>query len=319
VSPNLWPGGPVEIPAYFTLLTIGFLCAMWLTVRDSKRLGMDHQRVLDTNLWMIVWGLIGSRLLHVVADGHFQEYVNLCVDPTLVKATEAKVEFCTQASQCGWEYLCNVATHTCYPPRDCLRVFKIWYGGFAYYGGFIAATAFAFYYVRKHKLGWWRTADLASPAIALGLVFGRIGCFFNGCCFGKRTDGHMGVVFPRFGSVWRHQIDEGQIARWSNALPVHPTQLYEAAGCLLVFLILYFVVRPRRKHFGDVFAWFLILYGIVRFVVEYWRDDDRGVFFGNLISTSQLISIPLVLGGIVLLVRRPGESSRPSPSPDGAR
>jgi phosphatidylglycerol:prolipoprotein diacylglycerol transferase len=83
---------------------------------------------------------------------------------------------------------------------------------------------------------------------------------------------------------------------------VHPTQLYEAFACFVVFCILYYVVRPRRRAFGDVFAAMLILYGIGRSICEIWRDDDRGVFFGNLLSTSQLISLPLIAGGIALLV-----------------
>lgn len=294
--------GNVEFPAYFTLLTIGFLVAMWITVRESKRLGMDHERVLDTNLWMVVWGLIGSRLLHLVADGHFMDYVHLCTDPHAVKAIDALTSSCSTNAQCGYDYLCDVATHTCHPPRDCLAALKLWRGGFAYYGGFIAATAFAFYYVRKHALGWWRTADLASPAIMLGLFFGRVGCYLNGCCYGKPTDAAVGVIFPRGGSAWRAQLDAGLIAWNGAAHAVHPTQLYEAIGCLAVFALLYFVVRPRRRAFGEVFAGMLILYAIVRSVIEIFRDDDRGVFLGGTISTSQLISVPLLAGGVALLV-----------------
>jgi phosphatidylglycerol:prolipoprotein diacylglycerol transferase len=294
--------GEVVFPAYFTFLTVGLGLAMLLTVRESKKLRMDHERVLDTNLWMIVWGVIGSRILHVFADGHFMDYVHLCTDPKLVPAIDAKVSFCTSAQQCGYDYLCDLATHKCYPPRDCLAAIKVWRGGLAYYGGFLAATAYAWYYVRKHKLGWWRTCDLASPGIALGLFFGRIGCFLNGCCYGKRTDSWWGVVFPPGGSVWRAQHDAHLIAIRDAALPVHATQLYESLACFVVFLILYYWVRPRRRAFGEVFAWLLILYGVARTLVEVWRDDDRGVFFGGYLSTSQLISLPLIAGGVALLV-----------------
>ena len=275
--------GEISFPAYFTLLTIGFGLAMVLTVRESKRLGMDHERILDTNLWMVVWGIIGARVLHLIADGHFHDYVNLCRDPMKVPAIDALTAYCTTAAQCGYDYLCNAATHKCYPPRDCFAAVKVWRGGLAYYGGFIFAVVFAWYYVKKYKLGWWRTADLAAPGIMLGLVCGRLGCFLNGCCYGKPTSSFVGVVFPQRPGV-----------------AVHPTQLYESAGCFLVFVILYFVVRPRRRAFGDVFAAMLILYGIVRSICEIWRDDDRGVFFG-FISTSQIISIPLIAGGLLLL------------------
>jgi phosphatidylglycerol:prolipoprotein diacylglycerol transferase len=278
--------GEVSFPAYFTLLTLGFGLALVLTVRESKRLGMDHERVLDTNLWMVVWGIIGARVLHLIADGHFQDYVNLCTDPKLVPAIDARVTWCADAAQCGYDYLCDTLTHKCYPPRDCFAAVKVWRGGLAYYGGFIFAVAFAYYYVRKHKLGWWRTADLASPGIMLGLVCGRLGCFLNGCCYGKPTDSRLGIVFPQHPGVH-----------------VHPTQLYESAACFVIFAILYYIVRPRRRAFGDVFGAMLVLYGIARSVIEVWRDDDRGVLFGWL-STSMIISVPLITGGLLLLLRR---------------
>ena len=83
--------GEVSFPAYFTLLTLGFGLAMILTVRESRRLGMDRERVLDTNLWMVVWGIIGARVLHLIADGHFHDYVNLCTNPKQVPAIDARV------------------------------------------------------------------------------------------------------------------------------------------------------------------------------------------------------------------------------------
>jgi phosphatidylglycerol:prolipoprotein diacylglycerol transferase len=293
--------GDVVFPAYFTLLTIGFLLAMLLTVRESHRLGMDKERVLDTNLWMVVFGILGARVLHLIADGHFHDYVNLCVDPIKVPALDARVAWCRDAAQCGYDYLCDQASHKCYPPRDCLAVLEVWRGGLAYYGGFIFAVAFAWWYVRRHRLGWWRTADLAAPGIALGLVFGRIGCYLNGCCWGKATRSALGVVFPRGGSTWRAQLDAHLIQATEEALPVHATQLYESAACLVVFALLYFVVRPRRRAYGEVFAWLLILYAVARSLVEIFRDDDRGVLFGWL-STSQILSVPLFAAGVALLI-----------------
>jgi phosphatidylglycerol:prolipoprotein diacylglycerol transferase len=292
--------GEVSFPAYFTLLAVGFGLAMLLTVRESRKLGQDPQRILDTNLWMVVWGVIGARVLHLIADGHFHDYVNLCVHPELVPATDAKVKFCTTAAQCGYEYLCNAATHTCHPPKDCFAALEVWRGGLAYYGGFLAAVPFAWWYVRRHKLGWWKTADLASPGIMLGLFFGRLGCFLNGCCWGKVTRSAIGVVFPRNSAPWHAQLDEHVINATQAMLPVHPTQLYESVACFTIFALLYYVVRPRRRAFGQVFAAMLIFYAFARSVCEIFRDDDRGVLFGWL-STSQIISLPLAAGGVALL------------------
>jgi len=181
-------------------------------------------------------------------------------------------------------------------------VFKVWRGGLAYYGGFLFAVAFGFYYVHRHRLPAWRVADLAGYAIPLGLVFGRLGCVLNGCCFGRPTDLPLGLTFPGHGGAWRAQVDAGIIAKNApHALPVHPTQLYESFACLLIFLFLYFFVRNRKRFDGQVFALLLVLYAVARSIIEIVRADERGVFFGFL-STSQIISVPLFATGIALLI-----------------
>ena len=98
-------------------------------------------------------------------------------------------------------HLCDAARGVCHPPRDCLAWAKVWRGGLAYYGGLLVATGYAFYYTRRRGISFLRVADLAAPAIALGLFFGRLGCFLNGCCYGKQTSSWVGVSFPRGGSV----------------------------------------------------------------------------------------------------------------------
>ena len=294
--------GPLNFPAYFTMLSLSFGLGMWMTWRAAPRVGMDRERVLDLDLWLVVWAVIGSRLLHVLADGHLMDYVNLCVDNFKVKATEAKVAICTTDAQCGWDYVCNAATRTCHPPRDCLAVLKVWRGGLAYYGGFIFASAFGLYYARKHRLGMWKMADLAAPWIAFGLALTRIGCFLNGCCYGKVASVPWAVKFPVGSAVHEAQREAHLIAAGAAPLPVHPAQLYLAALNLLTFFLLYFWLQPRKRFDGQLFAWLLIFKGVFRSFVEIWRDDERGVMFGWL-STSQLLSVPLVALGVYLLVR----------------
>jgi prolipoprotein diacylglyceryltransferase len=119
----------------------------------------------------------------------------------------------------------------------------------------------------------------------------------------------LGVVFPRGSAVWRWQLDHGLIARQDVALPVYPTQLYQALANLAMFVVLYYVVRPRKRFDGQVFAWLLIIKAITRSLIEVWRDDERGVFFGGLASTSQLLSIPLLALGIYLLTHPPGRAA----------
>jgi phosphatidylglycerol---prolipoprotein diacylglyceryl transferase len=265
--------GEVVFPAYMTLLMVGFTLAIWLARRDEDRLGRNGDRVVDLGLIMLACGIIGARLLSVVADGKLHDFVNLCTDPKLVEAVDAKVRICTADAQCGWDYLCDLERKTCYPPRDCIAALKFWQGGLTYYGGFLLAVPVGLWWARRKQLGVWRMADLTAPVIAFGLFWGRLGCFFNGCCYGSHTDGPLGVDFP-------------------GRPNVHPTQLYEAIGALAIFAFLYFWLRPRKRAHGQVFAVFLVVYAVMRFILEFWRADDRGGFGG--LSTSQWIGIPLL-------------------------
>jgi phosphatidylglycerol:prolipoprotein diacylglycerol transferase len=308
MKPTLWkapfdiPGlGPLDFPAYSTLLAVGFVLAWLLARRDGMRQGIHPADMYDFTLWMLLWGLIGARVMHVIFDGHFMDYVHMCTDPKLVPAIDPPVEACTSDAQCGDYFLCDTELNRCYPPRDCLLVFKAWRGGFAFYGGLIFATAFAWHWLRKRKIPFLKMADIAAIGIALGLFFGRVGCFLNGCCYGKLCDIPPGVVFPRRGAAWRAQLDAGLISRADAALPVHPTQLYQALANLAVFALLYWVVRPRKRRHGEVLAYFLIFKAIARGIVEIWRDDERGVFLGGHVSTAQFVGIGMILAGVWLL------------------
>jgi len=309
------PGlGVVEFPTYMTLLVVGFAFGIWQLYREGLKLGVDAQRFIDLGLWMLVWGILGSRLLAVVADGKLHDFVNLCVDSRLVPVDphepESRIVECvTREGGCGDFFKCNPATGRCYPPTDCLAALKFWQGGLAYYGGFLAAAAFGLWYARRHKLGVMRTADAASPYIALGLYFGRMGCFFNGCCFGQRSDSALAVLFPT--------KPDG---------PRLPMQLAEAIGALGIFVLLLAWRRRRREH-GEVFAGLMVTYGVLRFVLEFWRDDPRGAVAG--LSTSQLISLPLVAWGAWRLwesrargrardAAPPSSSAAPPPSSESA-
>ncbi len=180
--------------------------------------------------------------------------------------------------------LVNLEHYREYP----LQIFNIWEGGLVFYGGLILAVAVSLGYLRWNRLPVWKVADLFSPAIALGLFFGRLGCFFAGCCYGKETSLPLGVVF----------IDPNSLARLNVSL--HPTQIYEALGGLLLFLFLSW--KTKRKVFnGEIFFLFLLLYSAIRFLIEFLRDDPRGFLFGGLLSTSQGIGIFLALTSLFML------------------
>jgi phosphatidylglycerol---prolipoprotein diacylglyceryl transferase len=109
--------------------------------------------------------------------------------------------------------------------------------------------------------------------------------------------------FPHNRALSESQVHAGYIAEGAATLPVHPTQIYLAGLNLLTFFVLYLWVRGRKRFHGEVFAWLLIMKGVFRSIVEIWRDDERGVLFGWL-STSQMLSVPLIALGIFLLVRQ---------------
>jgi phosphatidylglycerol:prolipoprotein diacylglycerol transferase len=172
--------------------------------------------------------------------------------------------------------------------KNPLQAFKIWEGGLVFYGGFILAAGVSIVYMRWHQLPIWKLADLSSPSIALGLFLGRIGCFFAGCCYGKETSLPWSVVFK----------DPNSLARLN--VPLHPTQLYEAAGGLVIFFFL--IWWEKRKIFdGQIFWLFSLLYSITRFLIEILRGDPRGFIFQGLLSTSQGIGIFLAILSLFML------------------
>jgi len=169
-----------------------------------------------------------------------------------------------------------------------LQILKVWEGGLVFYGGLVLAIGVSIGYMRWYRLPIWKLLDLISPLLALGLFFGRIGCFFAGCCYGKETSLPWGVIFTNPNSLARLNV------------PLHPTQLYDAANGLAIFLFL--IWRERRKAFdGQIFSLFLLLYSITRFFIEMLRGDPRGFLFQNLISTSQGIGIFLAILSIFML------------------
>jgi phosphatidylglycerol:prolipoprotein diacylglycerol transferase len=297
----------LDFPAYFTLLMLGYVLVVRLGVRVGVRQGLNGNQILDLALVLLVAGIVGARALHVAADGFFMDYVHLCSDPFLVKGEPLpKGEKCTADAQCeqrgrkGYE-TCNPATGICHQPRDCLRAFKFWYGGLTYYGGLGLAILAGILYVRWKRMPLWEIGDLAGFAIPGGLVFGRLGCFLAGCCFGGTCDADHGVVFPAGSPAWEQHVDLGLIGRSAGeSLPVWPTQLWEAGACLAIALFARWMV-PRRRFAGQVFFTSMMLYAVVRFVIEFWRADPRGDYWG--LATSQWLSFPLLAFGAVMYWR----------------
>lgn len=282
----------VELPAYFAMLATGFALATFIGARWLGRLGQDREVVIDLGLAMVVAGVIGSRLLHVIADGYFWDYVHLCTDPAKVSWHITR-EHCLHSSVDGiWDQAHGV----CHPKEaNCFAWAAFWAGGLTYYGGLIGAVGYAVYFLRRERFPFWKAADMAGFAVAVGLAWGRMGCFLAGCCFGVPSDHPWSAWFPRYSPASEAQFRAHRLASEAlAALPVHPTQLYEAAGSLAIAAVGYYVIAPRKRFDGQVFVFFLASYSVLRIAVEILRNDDRGGLLG--LSTSQLISVLITLG-----------------------
>ncbi|OEG69713.1 hypothetical protein ATZ36_07900 [Candidatus Endomicrobiellum trichonymphae] len=171
-----------------------------------------------------------------------------------------------------------------------LSIFKIWQGGLVYYGGFIAVIIFAYAYAKRKKIPLLKLGDFFAPALALGHALGRIGCFFAGCCYGKESSLPWTVVF----------INEHSLAVRGKSL--HPTQLYEAFANFLLFVFLHFYSRKEHKS-GVSFAVYIISYAVLRFIIEFFRGDYRGVQY-FCFSVSQIISVFLFVAGVFIICRK---------------
>ncbi|HEV8199602.1 MAG TPA: prolipoprotein diacylglyceryl transferase [Candidatus Polarisedimenticolia bacterium] len=164
-----------------------------------------------------------------------------------------------------------------------------------YYGGLGLAVAAGVWYVRRHRLPLGKVADLCAPALSLGQAIGRIGCFLAGCCYGRACDLPWGVTF--------HDPRAAELTGVPVGVRLHPTQLYHAAADVLTLVVAMALMR-RRRFDGQVFWTWLLLYSVLRAVVEHWRGDmARGVFFSGALSTSQVISIPIALVSALMLWR----------------
>ncbi|MDI6736390.1 MAG: prolipoprotein diacylglyceryl transferase [bacterium] len=157
--------------------------------------------------------------------------------------------------------------------------------GFVFYGGLILAIIVGFWYLKRKKLPLWQIADVIAPSIPIGQAIGRIGCLLNGCCYGKPTTLPWGVKVPGSDHL--------------GLTPLHPTQIYSSVGDLIIFFILSYLWK-KRKFEGQILLMYLVLYSILRFIIEMYRGDNPYIFLH--LSLSQLLSILIGLGAMTIMV-----------------
>jgi len=244
-------GREIAFHSYGILIALGLGLGIALAYRQARRQGLDRGRVLDAAFWMIVAGLIGSRIAYAIVNAG--DFARICFHGG---GGEAR-PFGGVVS-------------------DCARILAEWQGRLQFYGGVAGAALVGWRFAKREGWSFGTFGDLFAPALALGHAFGRLGCFAAGCCFGKVGGGHWAAAFPR-GSVAFDELAAtgGVPPGWDTTPGLHPTQLYEAFGEFAIFFTLVALSsRPRvRRHPGALLVSYLGLYAFLRFVVEMFRGD----------------------------------------------
>jgi phosphatidylglycerol:prolipoprotein diacylglycerol transferase len=238
--------GQLHLAIYALCMVVGFAVAFALMVRRAAVLGVPRERLIDCFLIALVLGVVGARLRYVYER---------------------------------WDQFLSDAHGDLH--RAVIAAADLDRGGAVWYGGVLMATLGIMAYLRWRRIAWLSFADITLPALLAGLAVGRIGCWFNGCCYGAPTDLPWGVTCAHY---------PGQ--------HVHPTQLYETAACAVLATGLMWFWRRRRRD-GQVAFWAIIGYGAWRFVNEGLRGDADVFAFHGLMTTSQATSLWLILGGVV--------------------
>jgi phosphatidylglycerol:prolipoprotein diacylglycerol transferase len=194
--------------------------------------------------------------------------------------------------------------------REWTSALALWQGGLTLYGGIVAGTFAGLLAARRMGLPVWVVADALTPALALGTVFGRVGCFLNGCCYGQPTSRPWGVVFPRDSFAYLEFGDR----------PVHPSQLYNALAGLLLFAV-FQLLRKRMRVPGVLFWSFVAAFALVRIPLDLTRAYEVNAVLLRVgaveVTESQLMSVGLALFAVLMILRlrRAVPLAGPTPAP----
>jgi phosphatidylglycerol---prolipoprotein diacylglyceryl transferase len=186
--------------------------------------------------------------------------------------------------------------------KPLVEIFMVWKGGLVYYGGLVGASLACILYARIKKLPLWKLADILAPSIALGYVFGRIGCLLNGCCYGCACNLPWAIRFPEGNPLG------------PPTYPVHPTEVYESLLNLGLYAFLAWLFR-RKKFDGQVFGVYLVSYAVLRSFVELFRGDypEHQHYLGGWATPAHLVSIAILAAGLAvlrLLPRHPNPTAK---------
>ncbi|HCR3774995.1 TPA: prolipoprotein diacylglyceryl transferase [Morganella morganii] len=266
-DPVIFSVGPVALRWYGLMYLVGFVFAMWLANRRADKLGSGWKRSeVETLLYAGFVGVfLGGRIGYVL----FYNFPLFAENP--------------------------------------LYLFKVWDGGMSFHGGLMGVIIAMWWFARRTKRHFLQVADFVAPLIPFGLGMGRIGNFINGELWGRVTlDTPWAILFPTSYSedVKLAAADPSlmPVLEQYGVLPRHPSQLYEMLlEGIVLFIILNVFVRKSRPM-GSVSGLFLIGYGLFRIIVEFFRQPDAqlGLFGG--ISMGQILSVPMIIIGVLMMV-----------------
>jgi len=258
VHPIAFKLGSLTVHWFGIMIALAFLAGMWTAVRRAPRAGISGELIADL---VVPWLLLGGVL------GARLWYI----------ATYWRDSFASQP----WT-----------------EVFMIQRGGLVFYGGLAGASLACVLFARIKKIPLWRLADVLAPSIALGSMFGRIGCLLNGCCFGRACDLPWAIHFP--------------LDHTTQGAPVHPTQIYDGLLNLGLYLGLAWMFRHRRRFDGQIFATYLICYAVTRSIAEAFRGDYNDAHLHGGLTPAHLVSLAIFAGGVAFFFILKQRSLRPS-------
>ena len=285
--PRLFDFGRISLPTFGVLAALGLILGLLICVKLAAREGIDPDRAWNLGILSIISAVIGSKLMLLVTDwaGWSTQL------PIIFSRTTFTALLHGDRAAPGVGAALSL-----------IQAAGVWYGGV------LLGSAVAALYMRRHRMPMLKTFDAYAPGIAFGHIIGRIGCFAAGCCYGRPTDKPWGVTFT---NTIAHDY-----AGTPLNIPLHPTQLYEAAANAVIFILVLSLFK-RKTFDGQVVGAYLFLYGIARYFLEFFRDDpERGSVFGGAMTLTQLIALCLVVTGGLLWLRRPSHRTAPStPAP----
>lgn len=267
--PVLFHIGTFVVHTYGVVLMLAFLVALGRAYTVAKRQNdprLKPDDILDVGIWMIGIGVIGARLLFVLV-----EWGNYRAAPN-------------------------------FP----LNVFQVWQGGLSFHGGLFGGIGALIGYCLLKRISILKVADLFAPSVMIAYAIGRVGCFFNGCCYGAPTSMPWGVRFH----------DDGD-ASSVLTVPSHPTQLYSTALSLLFFAGLVWLER-RRTYYGQVSCWYILGASVERFIMEIWRAGTTSTGGAWGLTDVQWLCVAMAavaLVGMVVLRRKYPVPPAPAASP----